>query len=92
MIRQDFDILVNSNYTRKQLCWIILQCLDIICSLASLPSDTSTPSYTSTPSIPNKKEDFFEVAKVAKVAKVKSGEEILQISADDKKILEDFEP
>jgi hypothetical protein len=62
-----------------------------LCSLTSLPSDTSTPSYTSTPSIPNKKEDFFEVAKVAKVAKPELGGEILQISADDKKILEDFE-
>jgi len=54
MIKQDFDNLVNSSYSRKQLCWIILQCLDIVSEL-------------------NKQEQF------------------LNLSANDKKILDDFD-
>lgn len=30
MNKQDFDNLVDSGYTRRELCWIILTCLDII--------------------------------------------------------------
>jgi len=33
MIKQDLDNLVNSSYSREQLCWIILQCLVIITEL-----------------------------------------------------------
>ncbi len=33
MIKQDFDILYNSDYSKKQLCWIILTCLDVITKL-----------------------------------------------------------
>lgn len=33
MIKQDLETLYKSGYSRKQLCWIILTCLDIITEL-----------------------------------------------------------
>lgn len=30
MIEEDLQELYKSSYNRKQLCWIILKCLDII--------------------------------------------------------------
>jgi hypothetical protein len=62
-----------------------------LCSLTSLPSDTSTPSNTSLPSIPNKNSFFPQEMEGSEGSEGRNGVSDLQISANDKKILEDFE-